>query len=374
MVSTGRASRGALLRLGGWLFMNEPIRFYLGGYAKKGENGLLRCAFADGRFSVECANNELENPSWLLPHPAKPLIYAVEELSPQGRLAVLEDRGGSIVRLASVSTEGADPCHIAADPDFRHLFVSNYSGGSLAVYALDEAGLPARMTDFRQHHLPAVPQAGGNPARQEGPHVHFSLCDGEQVYVNDLGRNQVIVYDWDGKNGCLTGIRDVIGFPAGAGPRHLTFDAEGRHLYVICELDLMIHVFLRQEDGTWRREQVVSAVPGERLSESLAARSTAAAIHFADEHTLCASTRGFDLLAVFRVDDYGLLTDRQIFASGGRMPRDFLPAGDMLFAANQGSGCVQAFRRAGASFAPVGAPLPACSPTCLCALPRFREP
>ncbi len=345
--------------------MNELIRFYLGGYAKKGENGLLKCTFAGDRFSIEAANDELENPSWLLPHPTKPLIYAVEELSPKGRLAVLEDRGGSIDWLTSVSTEGADPCHIAASPDFRHLFVANYSSGSLAVYALDEAGLPARMTDFKQHFLPEVPPAGWNPVRQEGPHVHFSLCDGERVYVNDLGRNQVIVYDWDGEGGRLAGVCDVIDFPAGAGPRHLTFDAERRRLYVICELDLMIHVFLCREDGTWRREQVVSTVPEERLNEGIAARVTAAAIHFADPRTLCASVRGFDLLAAFRVDDDGLLRDRQTFASGGRMPRDFLADRDVLLAANQGSGCVQAFQRVGASYAPVGTPLKACSPTCL---------
>ena len=346
--------------------MKEPIRFYVGGYAHAGEEGILKCAFDGKRIEIQATNRDLENPSWVLAHPNRPLLYAVEELSPIGRLAVLEEQGDRLKLIASMSTYGADPCHISLTPDLRHLLVSNYSGGSLAVYELNEKGIPCRVSDYVQHQRTKAEWPGRNPLRQEAPHVHFAFCDGEKVYVNDLGLDRLCVYGWDPERGKLTAKLYDIGFPGGSGPRHLAIDAVREHIYVLCELDSTVHVFRLAGDGSWARVQTVSAIPEEYRESDQFADSTGAALRFADPRTLCASVRGFDCLALFQVKDDGLLGDRHIVPSVGKTPRDFLPGEQYLFAAGQDSDRIQAFRREGKGCVPVGEPLTAIKPTCLC--------
>ena len=345
---------------------NSPFSFYVGGYAEKGQKGILKCSFdpESASFGILDACEELRNPSWLLHHPGKPLLYAVEELSPEGSLAVLSEADGHLKVQAVLTTRGADPCHISITPDEGHLLVSNYNGGSLAVYALDADGIPAQMTDFVQHRM-EHPQ-GGNPVRQEAPHIHFSSCDGRQVYVNDLGLNRVFLYDWEPEQGRLRGPVQALEFPEAAGPRHLAFSGDGRFLYVLCELNATLHVFRRNGDSAWQRIQVVSTVPEGAHDFERYTWSIAAAIHFADPRTLCTSTRGLNCLAVFAVGDDGTLRQRQMLSSEGVTPRDFMPAGDFLLAANQGSDAVQAFQRVHDAYIPLHASLKALQPTCLC--------
>ena len=342
---------------------DSRIEFYVGGYAAPGARGVLQCAFDPQaeRFEVLGGCDALENPSWVLPHSERPLLYAVEEL-PEGRLTALELVDGRWEKRASLPTKGADPCHIALTPDGRHLLVANYTGGSLAVYGLDGDGVPVAMTDFRQHRLDGTTR--GNSQRQEAAHVHFSYCDGSRVYVCDLGMNRVVVYGWDAANSKLIDTGAGIAFPDGSGPRHLAFGPGGDRLYVLCELDATLHVFRADGDG-WRRMQTLYTVPEDFNGFDRYAWSAAAAIHFADAHTLCASTRGHDSVAVFDVGEDGMLALRQIFSTGGSTPRDFLPCGDWLFAANQQEGRVRAFRRENGRYVPTGAYLDCERPTCL---------
>ena len=55
-----------------------------------------------------------------------------------------------------------------------------------------------------------------------------------------------------------------------------------------------------------------------------------------------------------------------MLSSEGVTPRDFMPAGDFLLAANQGSDAVQAFHRVHDAYIPLHASLKALQPTCLC--------
>lgn len=340
--------------------------FYVGGYGQPGQAGLLKCAFDGGRATVLAACDALRNPSWVLANPGKGLVYAVEELSPAGRLATLADGAEGLRVVSSLSTDGADPCHIALTPDGRHLLVANYTGGSLAVYGLDARGMPTGMTDFIQHEMDDAQRAKGNPTRQEGPHIHFSLCDGRHVYVCDLGLNRVFVYGWDGANGRLVDEGVSIEFPDGAGPRHLAFAPDGETLYVLCELSATLHVFKRGTEGRWQAAQVESTVPEPFGDFERFAWSAGAAIHFAPDGTLCASTRGHDSVAAFQVGADGRLSGRQVLPSGGKTPRDFLPVAEGLLVANQDSDGVSFLRREGDGYRAAAPCLDAVRPTCLC--------
>ena len=360
--------------------MNE-ITFYAGGYAKSGEGGiglfLLDPATGNCTPAGKCAL--LENPSYLLCHPRKNVLYAVEELQPEGRVAALRRNGTEWQKLCSFPTGGADPCHLSLSPEGKYLFVSNYTSGSLTVFGLDENGIPTGISDFVQHTMTAEEREGANPVRQEGAHVHFALCDGSRVFVNDLGLDKVFVYGWDAAHGKLTGCTEQVDFPKGSGPRHLAFSGDERYLYVFCELSVEVHAFARDGER-WQRTQVISAVPEEfRHSADFAkfphgeTLATGAAIRIIGER-LIASTRGHDSIAVFRIDRDGRLQDRQIFSAEGKTPRDFQGIGGFLIAANQDSGSLAIFRRNAhtgeysfITHVPHGG-----NPSCICLLPENR--
>lgn len=340
-------------------------RVYVGGYAPRGEAGILEYSFdaKSGALRAGRACAALDNPSFLLCHPKKNVLYAVEELAPEGRVVALSTGGGELKALASLPSGGADPCHLALSPDLRYLFVSNYSGGSLAAFALDEAGVPTGRADFVQHRLDA-PRTDSD--RQRAAHIHFSLCDGARVYVCDLGMDRVFVYGWDAGRGRLAGTVQEIEFPAGSGPRHLALRADGRFLYALCELNSTVHAFERRADGLWRRIQRIDAAPG-FADHARFDYSVSAAIRLADRETLCVSSRGCDRVAVFHVAPDGTLQLTQQFSSGGATPRDIQIVDDFLLAANQGSGSVAVFRRgAGGEYRLQETVETIRHPTCIC--------
>ena len=324
---------------------DRKATFYLGGYGQPGEVTVRGYALdpATGRCALTMTCDSLRNPSYLLRHPRRPVLYAAEETEPVGGVVALAVEGEGLRRLASFPSGGAGPCHLALSPDGRHLFVSHYAGGSLTVFELDDNGVPARVSDAVQHVMGDRDREGANPLRQERAHIHFALCDGESVFVVDLGLNQVFVYGWDAERGRLMERGERLDFPKGAGPRHLTLSGDGRFLYVLCELNAQAHVFERDAQGQWRRVQVVSTVPEDFTAFADFDYSIGAAIRLVDGGTLCVSTRGRNSIALFDVSTDGTLSNRRVFPSEGRTPRDFAVIGGCLLAANQDSGSLTVF-------------------------------
>lgn len=325
---------------------NERIRFYVGGFAQPGETGIRGYALdaSSGTCSLVLACASLRNPAYLLCHPRKDVLYAVEEIQPEGGLVTLSTDGGALRELHACPSGGAGPCHLSLSPDARFLFVSHYAGGCLTVFELDENGVPARMSDFVRHTMSAQDREGAVPTRQEAAHVHFALCDGAHVFVSDLGLNRVFVYGWDAARGKLVDRGERIGFPKGAGPRHLDISRDGRHLYVLCELNAQVHVFERSGDGSWRRIQAVSTVPEDFTRFADFDYSVGAAIRIVDGRTLYASTRGHNSMAVFPIASDGRLGERRIFSSEGKTPRDFHVVDGYVLVANQDSGSLAVFK------------------------------
>lgn len=323
------------------------VRFFVGGYAQPGEVGVSAYAMdlATGRCTIEATCDSLRNPSYLLRHPRKAVLYAVEEVEPVGGLVALAVEGDGLRRLTALPSGGAGPCHLAISPDGRFLLVSHYVGGCLTVFALDDDGVPVGVSDAVRHTMSEQDRDGANPARQESAHIHFALCDGERVFVSDLGLNQVFVYGWDAERGRLIDHGERIAFPKGAGPRHLAVSGDGRRLYALCELNAQVHVFERDEDGGWRRVQAVSTVPEDFTQFADYLYSIGAAIRLADDRTLYTSTRGHNSIAVFRVGEAGTLHDRSIFSTEGKTPRDFAVIGRYVIVANQDSGELAVFRQ-----------------------------
>ena len=297
--------------------------FYIGGYTDQDGEGIIRVRadFDRGIMEQEAGWSGIGNPSYLLLHPNGKILYAVNEYSPDGGLSAFRLEGGQLMKVAELPTEGADPCHLSLDDTGHFLFMANYTSGSLVVFRLDKDGIPTEMSDHLQHA-----GHGLNPQRQEGPHVHFSLFHEGELYVTDLGTDEIYRYWLNEETGRLSESGPRLRLPAGNGPRHLAFSPkDGKILYVLCEMASELCV-MRRNGGDYILVQRISTLP-DGLREAERESSTAAAIRIsADGNYLFTSNRGDDSIAIYRVKEGGEVTFLGTERTG-RIPRDFLPAG-----------------------------------------------
>lgn len=298
-----------------------------------------------------------ENPSWLALSPDRHWLYAPNEngegqRDPVGRASAyrLDPASGRMTFINSVSSLGAEPTHASLSKDGRYLFVANYGvsvdpGGTLAVLPVGKDGALAPATQIKTYRASLA-----NTDRQLSPHVHsvVSSPDGRFVFVQDLGGDRVYAYRYDPARPelPLSAIKDqpFTALPAGSGPRHLLFSADGRHAYLTLEMTGQVAVFDHAEGHLTLRQTVTLAPAG------FAGKVSAAALHISpDGRFLSVTNRGTDnhLLsyAISAADGTLRLVDRR--SVEGQEPREFAfsPDGRFVLIANQRSHGVKVFRR-----------------------------
>ncbi|UZW61223.1 lactonase family protein [Lysobacter enzymogenes] len=329
-----------------------PVELLVGCYTGGQCQGVGRYRFdpASGRIDPRPLETIVtDNPSWLTVSADGARLFAVNENGPAspdpvGRASSFAlGRGAARSRaLSRANTLGDDPAHAALGRDGRYLFVSNYSGaqspgGSLAVLPVDADGRLGAAVQVLGHRA-----SQADRERQLGPHVHAAAQspDGRYVFAADLGADKVYAYRYDparsAERPLLAATTPWLELPAGSGPRHLLFSADGRHAYLTLEMSGEI-VALDHDDGRLRIVQTLALDPGRRQGNA------AAALHLsADGRFLYASNRGEDNhIAVYAVDPGdGRLRPLQRRASEGRGPREFAlaPDGRHVVVANQHSG------------------------------------
>ena len=334
--------------------MNQIARFYVGTYSRplifgtgevfEGKGKGIHTYLFDmekGTLMEEGAPAETANPSFVELSADQKLLYAVNELTTfegkkGGALNIYRrEKNGELTLLSQKATGGEDPCHVVTDRERKMVLVSNYSGGSLAVWPLDKDGAPVGEAQVIQHT-----GKGRNPARQEGPHVHsITLTRDEKFAVTaDLGLDELVLYLVDKKKGRLKEAEKII-FPTGeeTGPRLTLFNRKGDRCYVACELSCEVLV-LSYENGNFTLLQTLST-----LKNGWSPENTAADIHLSkDEKFLYVSSRGEDTIAVYQVQEDGLLSLVEIVPAGVKTPRNFAidPSGKWLLAGGQNSDTV----------------------------------
>jgi 6-phosphogluconolactonase len=276
---------------------------------------------------------------------------------------------GALANITSQLTLGADPCFVSFDSDETHLLLTNYTGGSFVVLPVDSAGNLGEPDLFRHSG------SGPNPDRQEGPHPHMVAphpIDG-QIYVTDLGKDEVEIYDLDPESGRLSAdiVEQTIVLPSGAGPRHFAFNGTGDRIYVNGELDSTVSLFERDHgNGEWNLIQTVSTLPPGTSVEVRAGNTTAQILLSPDGRFVYCSNRGHDSIAIFAADPTnGRLTALGHESTRGNTPRNFNldPSGTWLLAGNQDSDTIATFRRdpATGQLTQIGDLLPIAMPICI---------
>ncbi|MGN9802751.1 lactonase family protein [Micromonospora sp. L32] len=298
-----------------------------------------------------------DSPSFLVRHPALPVLYAVNEL-PAGQVSAFRVGGdGELTPLGVRPTGGADPCHLAVAPDGRHLFVANYGGGSVAVFPLDAGGAPAERSDLVVHQ-----GHGLDPERQEQAHCHMVSPDpgAGPLLAVDLGTDSIYRYDLDADPGRLVSREPRIRTAAGTGPRHLARHPDGRRCWVAGELDATVTAYESTPDGALRQRGRVDASgrTGHVQPSEIAVGP--------DGRFLYVGNRGVGTVAVFALDAELPRLVAEV-DTGGEWPRHFVLTGPHLYVADERADMVRVFRVDPGSGAPepLGEPVPVPSPTCV---------
>jgi 6-phosphogluconolactonase len=322
----------------------DPIHIYFGTHTFNGSQGIYFSTLdpITGAISKPELAAELPNPTFLAIHPNKKFLYACSEYgnggNPASYIAAFSiDPAGKLALLNHQPLPGG-PCYCLVDATGNNLLAACYGNGTLAKFKILPDGKLAADPWIDQH-----PGTG----TAHPPHAHCFDPDPANRYAlaNDLGLDRVYVYRFDPIKGLLAPNDPPFAtLPAGSGPRHLVFAANGKFVYSINELNSTITAFTYDAGhGTLDEVQTVSTLPKDFAGKSSCAELL---IHPSGKY-LYGSNRGDDSIVQFAIDEpTGKLTLVGHTPTAGKTPRSFAidPTGHWLIAANQDSNSLIEFK------------------------------
>lgn len=335
------------------LSLNAPAATLLvGSYTDGASQGIYRYRFDSKAGHIEPTPLQVVksvSPSWLVLSADQRQLFAVNE-TPGGQVSSFSvSAKGEIKPLNQVASQGDEPTHASLSRDQRYLFVANYAvkpdpGSSLVVIPVARDGKLKPVVQHARHQASRV-----NPERQASAHVHSLVLspDGRHLYASDLGADKVFIYRYDGASAdhpLTPAIPASVDLPPGSGPRHLLFDAKGRHAYLTLEMSAEVVMFDVQDGNLVERQRLPLAERQE------AAAKAAGGLHLsADGRFLYVSNRGTsnEIVAFSVGKQDGQLTLLQRRSVEGDHPREFAldPSDNFLLVANQKSNQIVVIRR-----------------------------
>ena len=338
-----------------------------------GDEGAIhayRLDLASGELTLAERTTDVEHPFFLAVSPNNQVLYSIHTKNFGGAVNdhiaafKVSDATGQLTRLNQQSALGTAACYLDVDASNRTVVVANYSSGSVASLPIHTDGSLGEATTFVQHEGSSV-----DPMRQKGPHAHCIVVspDNRFAYAADLGLDQVLAYRLDAAASTLSPLEPpFVTTPAGAGPRHLIFHPNGKHVYVINELANSVTLFDHDPDyGTLTERQTISTLPQEFDGTSHCADLKITP----DGQFLYGTNRGHDSIAAYRIGEDGSLTLLRIVPSLGKGPQNLAiaPGGNLLLCANMPGNNVAVFRidRRTGDLSSVGEPIEMTSPSCI---------
>ena len=317
------------------------------GYASASENAIQVCDFneKDGSLSVKSLSGGIPNPSYAAYNKKRDLIYMVSEEGKEGGSVFCFRFDRSTAKLALVnqsSSGGEGPCYISLDKSASHIFIANYSSGSVAAIKLRNDGSLDSST------LQSIQHTGSSITRdQKGPHAHSAILapDNNFLLNADLGNDRIYIYRYNSNSSksLSPASPEYVSVKAGSGPRHICFHPNGKYMYVVNEISGSVDAF-DYANGTIKLKQAVTMLP-----ENFDSTVEAADIHIApDGKFLYASNREVrNEIVIYSINKKGILNFVGRQSVLGSAPRNFVidPSGKFLLVANLKNNEVLVFRR-----------------------------
>jgi 6-phosphogluconolactonase len=181
--------------------------------------------------------------------PDQRMLYTGLRSEPWRVLALRIDAADGTLAPAGEAPLPASMAHLSVDSSGRWLFSASYHGDRLALAPITASGLPGAAV----HTWPTARHA----------HAMRASPDNRFVFATSLGGGLLMQFRFDAARGELVpNDPATVQIRAGAGPRHLTFSADGRFVYLLNELDASVDVFvLDAQRGTLSPVQSVTMLP-----------------------------------------------------------------------------------------------------------------
>ncbi len=335
---------------------NHHILAYIGTYTEnmswvKGQGEGIYLFALDtitGNFEQINVNTGIINPSFLIIHPNKKWLFAVNETegdaqNPNGNISAFRivPETHKLELINKVSSQGTSPCHISFDKTGTFLMVANYGNGTTAMFPIKKDGALAEASFVDQH-------IGHGPAPEQNcAHAHCIIpsADNRFAYCNDLGNDQIITYKIDLTNKKLISSGENFTALPGSGPRHLALHPNNRWAYSINELKGTIDVLLvNPKTGKLTSKQLISTIKKGKTGKPASAEIAISP----NGHFLYVSNRAANNdIAIFKINNKtGKLTLVAHQSTMGQTPRFFTfdPTGNFLLVANQDSENILVFK------------------------------
>jgi 6-phosphogluconolactonase len=313
---------------------NAPSIIYCGTYTKKEGhvNGVAKGIHVleqsvDGKLELLRTVPGTINPSFIALAPDRKHLYAVSETGLDVDTTAFVDTyridGDSLVLVDQKPSYGLYPCHISVNKDI--LAVSNYAGGKLVTYKLNENGIPEGI--FQTYTF----DFHGDHPRQEGPHLHsFTFSpDGRCGYACDLGADRIYQFGFRSDTLDMYPLeRTYSTMSKSSGPRHMVFHPNRNVAYVVNELESrVVACDYDPATGNINRRSELPTIPVGYQSPN-----TAADIHITpDGRFLYASNRGHNSIAIYRIGEGTNFSFVDFQIVGGTTPRNFMITKDGKF-------------------------------------------
>lgn len=319
-----------------------------------------------GELKFHAVKGGIENPSYLTVSKNGKYVYAVSEKNKGTVIAYRFNRlSGKLDSINQSPVGGRGPCYVSTDDAATHVFIANYSDGSLSAIKLNKDGsLDTTAIQTIQHSGSSI-----NKDNQSGPHVHSMVPSPDNRYVlcADLGIDRVYTYRFDAKSDLPLSEAPLayVEVKPGNGPRHICFHPNKKYVYVVNELNGSVDAFSYNE-GKLQHKQTITMLP-----EGFNGIIEAADIHISpDGKFLYASNREErNEIIIYSIKKDGTLQFAGRQSVMGAAPRNFVidPSGKFLLVANQNSNEVLVFRRNGVTglLKFTGKKISAASPSCL---------
>ncbi|KRI01493.1 beta-propeller fold lactonase family protein [Curvibacter sp. PAE-UM] len=203
---------------------------------------------------------------------------------------------------------------IATDRSGRWLLAASYGGHRASISPIGVDGKPAASVQVI--------------ANGKNAHAAVPARDNRHVYITSLGTDEIFQWRFDATTGQLTpNVPPAMAARPGSGPRHLVLHPNGRHAYVLGELDASVELLdIDQQKGLLSRKQHWSTLPA-----GFTGKAWAADLHLTpDGRFLYTCERNSSTLAIWRVEpDSGMLT------LVGHQPTEQQPRGFRIDASGQ---------------------------------------
>lgn len=333
--------------------------FYVGSYGKK--KGIYVCDLNEetGELTLLDKVDTNDYASYMIKD-ENYLYVAYKNASKKttgGGIGTFLVRDNTLEELSHCTSNGRSYTHLCLDPNKDYVYAVNYHVGTTVVYRLENHKAVEKTCVV--YHRGMGPDLFG---RQAQPHPHYVgfTPENKYLYSVDLGADKVVAYHY-GQGKIEEDKEATLPVLPGSGPRHMIFDQEGTHAYLVNEIANNIMVFSRGDHG-YILNQKISCLPFGFKKDS-----SAAAIRISnDGKYLFVSNRGHNSIAMYLImketGKIGLIG----FYEVGKNPRDFNIINDYLIVACQSSDSLEVFKIGEDQLIRLNKKLKIPEPVCVC--------